>query len=191
VGQTCQVVFLLWPGVLRQHGTHGSPPIASPRRNPSPSPTPRLPISTPTPPPSPPFSSRPNRSQSRCRSLVGLRPTSRRRRPIPPPTVSPSHSPSSYPLRLALAHLPDHFTPCNLQQDERTIASPKPSSAQGPPAASLSFIWTHSRTSIKRTRAPCHPEARRSHAVVQESPEARRRSTTCTPRWRTLAGTLT
>jgi hypothetical protein len=97
-------LLLLWtPLPARQ----SSPPsISSPRANPIPSCKLKPAINSPASPPSPPFSSRPNRPQNRRRSLAGLCPTSRRRRPIPPPTVSPSHSPSSYPLRLALAHPP-------------------------------------------------------------------------------------
>jgi hypothetical protein len=182
-------LLLLWTPLPTWQSS--PPSISFPRANPSPSCKLKPAINSPASPPSPRFSSHPNRPQNRRRSLTELRPTSRCRRPIPPPTVSPSHSPSSYPLRLALAHPPDLLAwskSSQIRADNHTRSIPP---RRRSPAASLSFIWTQSRTSIKRTRSPCRPEARRRHAVIQESPEARRRSPVCAPRRHPLVGNLT
>jgi hypothetical protein len=109
-----------------------------------------------------------------ARSLVGSLHIYGRHRRNSSPVVSPSSHSPFYPLPLDLVHLPDHFTPCNSQQDEQTIASPKLSSARGPPAASLSFIWTRS----SRPSPPSDPSrragCRHDLFVVQRSSQARR-----------------
>jgi hypothetical protein len=134
-----------------------------------------MPLNTPrTPLPSPFDLSRKHRLAAE-ESLAEVLPLSRHLRSIATPTVSPSHSLTSYPLLYPLAPLLILLVHTTMHQIKQAPRHPKLSSARGPPVATLLHLRKRSTKATKHPSSPCCSEAHRSLAIIQNPLQPRRR----------------
>jgi hypothetical protein len=102
---------------------------------------------------------------------------------ISSPSVSRMPPSPSYSLLLSLALLLMPSVRPNLQQNEAPTITRSFTRTATSPVASPTHLWMQSAPPTMLSRSPRRADHRHDLAVVQKSPETRRRSTSARPHW--------